>query len=195
MDEVFAKKQEIREKMKKRIQELSEEELQAKSRKIENRLFDFANFMEAKVPLLYIANDQEVATRSILERCFSNGKLVVLPCYSDTQSEISLFKVDNLENDMKPGANGVFEPDPEKCKMVPVDCVDIAVIPVLATDEKGGRIGPGDGYYDRLIPRLTNTTRKVALAFEEQIINQAPMEGHDKFVDIIITEERIIYKI
>ena len=65
----------------------------------------------------------------------------------------------------------------------------------MALDEKGGRIGSGNGYYDRLIPRLAITTRKVALAFEEQIIPQVPIESHDKHVDIIITENRVIYKI
>jgi len=53
----------------------------------------------------------------------------------------------------------------------------------------------GDGYYDRLIPKLPITTRKVALSFESQIIQQVPVESHDRHVDIIITEKRIIYKI
>jgi 5-formyltetrahydrofolate cyclo-ligase len=76
-----------------------------------------------------------------------------------------------------------------------MDCLDIALIPAVALDEKGGRIGSGEGYYDRFIPKLPITTRKVALAFEEQILPQVPMESHDKHVDIIITEKRIIYKI
>ena len=65
----------------------------------------------------------------------------------------------------------------------------------IAFDEKGGRIGSGDGYYDRMIPKLPVTTRKVALAFECQIFPQIPMESHDRYVDIIITEKRVIYKI
>jgi len=65
----------------------------------------------------------------------------------------------------------------------------------LALDEKGGRIGSGEGYYDRFIPRLAITTRKVALALEQQIVPQIPIESHDKHVDIIITEDRVIYKI
>lgn len=68
-------------------------------------------------------------------------------------------------------------------------------MPGIAFDEKGGRLGSGEGYYDRLVPKLSITTRKVALAFECQIIQQVPMESHDKHVDIIITEERTIYKI
>ena len=73
--------------------------------------------------------------------------------------------------------------------------ISIAIVPGIAMDEKGGRIGSGEGYYDRLIPNLAITTRKVALAFEEQIIQQIPIESHDKHVDIIITDKRIIYKI
>ncbi|MFP4453155.1 MAG: 5-formyltetrahydrofolate cyclo-ligase, partial [Desulfobacterales bacterium] len=53
----------------------------------------------------------------------------------------------------------------------------------------------GSGHYDRLMSLLPNTARKVALAFEEQVFSAIPMESHDKYVDIIITEKRIIYKI
>jgi 5-formyltetrahydrofolate cyclo-ligase len=88
-----------------------------------------------------------------------------------------------------------MEPDSSKCKIVPIEFIDIAIIPGFAFDEKGGRIGSGDGLYDRLIPILPVTTRKVGLAYESQIVQHVPMESHDKHVDIIITENRIIYKI
>ena len=100
-----------------------------------------------------------------------------------------------MDSDLKKGPGGIQEPNIDRCKTVPVDRVDIAVIPGIALDEKGGRLGSGDGYYDRLIPKLSPTTRKVALAFEEQIIPQVPMQSHDRHVDIIITEKRVIYKI
>ena len=108
---------------------------------------------------------------------------------------MTLHKVDQPDAELRPGPRGVFEPDPDRCKMVPIDRIDIAIIPGWAFDEKGGRIGSGRGYYDRLIPQLPITTRKVALTFEEQIIAQVPVESHDKHVDIIITDKRIIYKI
>jgi 5-formyltetrahydrofolate cyclo-ligase len=104
-------------------------------------------------------------------------------------------KVDDLNHDLKSGPRGILEPDADRCKVVPIERIDIAIIPAVALDEKGGRIGSGDGYYDRLIPNLAITTRKVALALEEQIIPQVPIESHDKHVDIIITDKRIIYKI
>jgi 5-formyltetrahydrofolate cyclo-ligase len=108
---------------------------------------------------------------------------------------MDLLKVDHFAKKLVPGPRKVLEPDKNRCKSVPMERIDIAIIPGIAFDEKGGRIGSGTGYYDRLIPKLAITTRKVALTFEEQIVPQIPMESHDKHVDIIITDRRIIYKI
>jgi 5-formyltetrahydrofolate cyclo-ligase len=120
---------------------------------------------------------------------------VVLPAFDPEKFEMNLMKVDQFAKELVPGPRKVLEPDAKRCKTVPMERIDIAIIPGLAFDEKGGRIGSGRGYYDRLIPKLAITTRKVALTFEEQIVPQIPMESHDKHVDIIITDKRIIYKI
>ena len=129
-------------------------------------------------------------TANILKRAFAFNKIVVLPAYNTQNFEIELKKVDNLEKDLCMGPRQILQPDETSCKVVPIDKIDIAIIPAVALDEKGGRIGSGKGYYDRLIPRLAITTRKVALAFEDQIIAQVPIESHDKHVDIIITCHR-----
>ncbi len=195
MDEVRATKEEIRNDIAKRLAALSDSAVEAKARQIENRLFEFANFLEANIVLLYINSANEVISRNIIERCFDYNKIVILPAFDIYAYELKLMKVDNLETDLKLGPRGILEPDETHCNVVPIECIDIAIIPGTAFDEKGGRIGSGEGYYDRLIPKLSITTRKVALAFENQITQQIQMESHDKHVDIIITEKRIIYKI
>jgi 5-formyltetrahydrofolate cyclo-ligase len=195
MDEIFEKKQEIRQGIANSLEAFSKEERAEKTRGIENRVFEFANFLEAKVVLLYMPSKNEVSTEGIFRRCFDYNKIVVLPAFEITRYKIKLYKIDNPAVDMILGPRQILEPNPAKCKVVPMDCLDIALIPAVALDEKGGRIGSGEGYYDRFIPKLPITTRKVALAFEEQILPQVPMESHDKHVDIIITEKRIIYKI
>lgn len=195
MDEIFEKKQEIRQGITNSLETLSTEEKAEKTRGIENRVFEFANFLEAKVVLLYVASKNEVRTDGILRRCFDYNKIVVLPAFETAKYKIKLYKIENPSVDIILGSRQIPEPNPAKCKVVPMDCLDIALIPAVALDEKGGRIGSGEGYYDRFIPKLPITTRKVALAFEDQILPQVPMESHDKHVDIIITEKRIIYKI
>ena len=195
MDDLKQTKSKIRKDMITILESLSENEIALKTRKIENRLFDFANFVEANITMLYISCPGEVSSRNIITYCLDHRKIIVLPAFDPQKFRIRLFKIDNVEKDLKPGSRGMLEPDTARCKSVPVECLDIAIIPGIAFDEKGGRIGSGEGYYDRFIPKLPITTRKVSIAFEDQIIPQAPMESHDKHVDIIITNERTIYKI
>ena len=109
--------------------------------------------------------------------------------------ELLTFKVENFKKDLRLIPNGRMEPDPRVCKPIPMQFIDLAIIPGVAFDERGGRLGYGEGYYDKLIPQLPATTRKVAIALECQLVLQIPMEAHDRFVDIIITENRVIYKI
>jgi len=195
MDEVQEKKIEIRNDIKTMIGKISDKDLSKRSKLIENNLFELANFLESSIALLYMGKEGEVASTNILERCFELNKIVVLPAFNDEKYDMKLMKIDNIKTDLMLGKRGVLEPDINRCKIVPIESIDIAIIPGLAFDEKGGRIGTGEGYYDRFIPKLSNTTRKVALALDKQIIQQVPMDSHDKHVDIIVTDERIIYKI
>ena len=195
MEEIKEKKRELRENIAVTLGEIPENELDEKQKTVENKLFEFANFLEAKIALLYLNKDLEINSRSIIERSLMMNKIVVLPFTDTDQPKHHLFKIDNVAQDVVTDADGNLIPDIEKCKKVPIDCIDIAVVPGLAFDEKGGRIGAGDGYYDLLIPKLPATARKVSVALEEQLVSQVPMESHDKYVDIIITDSRVIYKI
>ena len=195
MEEIGAAKIQIREDISQMMAALSESKIAEKTRAIEARLFEFANFLEAKIALLYVNGDYEVQTENIIKQSYAYKKIVVLPAFDPEKFEMNLMKVDQFAKELVPGPRNVLEPNKNRCKTVPMERIDIAIIPGLAFDEKGGRIGSGKGYYDRLIPKLAITTRKVALTFEEQIVPQIPMESHDKHVDIIITDRRIIYKI
>ena len=195
MEEIQKSKADIRNEIATEIGNFSQEKLTEKTKQIEERLFDFANFLEAKIALMYLENSNEVQSGDIIKRTFTYNKIVVLPLVDFESKKFNLFKIDDFERDLMTNDSNVLQPDPEKCRAVPIDCIDIALIPGIAFDEKGGRIGSGDGYYDRLIPHLPITTRKVALALDDQIIPMVPIESHDKYVDIIITDKRIIYKI
>ncbi len=195
MEENRDRKQEIRNEMALRIANLKPEEIAARTQAIENRLFEFANYLEARIALLYLPVSGEVDTKQIIRRSFMYNKIIVLPAFALEPNKTALMKVDDLTRDLTAGPRGNLEPNPSRCKPVPLDCLDIAIIPGIAMDEKGGRLGTGQGYYDRLIPELPVTTRKVGLVFEAQILPVIPLESHDKHVDIVITESRIIYKI
>lgn len=195
MEEIREAKLELRKKIEKTIAALPQEELSSKIQEIETRLFDFANFLEARIVLLYVADHNEVNTQNIIPQTYDYGKIIVLPHFSGEKGKIRLLKIDDPGRDLVEGPRGILQPNLQRCREVPVECIDIAIVPCIAVDEKGGRLGAGDGRYDRLIPQLPLTTRKVALTLEEQIVPQIPTESHDKHVDIIITDKRTIYKI
>jgi 5-formyltetrahydrofolate cyclo-ligase len=195
MEDLKDKKQDLRKKIEKKLNSLSRENIRKKLNRIENQLFEFANFQEAQVTLFYISQPNEVETRQLLKRCKQESKGIVLPLFNSSPNGVQLFKVFDMNSDLKPGPGNVLEPDPERCKPVNIGDIDIAIIPGIAFDEKGARLGDGSGKYDRFIPKLPITARKVAVALEEQIASSVPMESHDKYVDIIITDKRIIYKI
>jgi 5-formyltetrahydrofolate cyclo-ligase len=100
MDEIFEKKQEIRQGIENSLEAFSEEERAEKTRGIENRIFEFANFLEAKVVLLYMASKNEVRTEGIFKKCFDYNKIVVLPAFETTRYRIKLYKIDNPAEDM-----------------------------------------------------------------------------------------------
>lgn len=195
MEEIQKSKDDIRKEIATAIGQIPKNTLAEKTKQIEDRLFDFANFLEAKIALMYLDNPSEVQSKAIIKRTFDINKIVVLPLLDTGSKKLKLFKIDDFAKDLISGGSAHLQPDSDQCRAVPIDCIDIAIIPGIAFDEKGGRIGSGDGYYDRLIPQLPITTRKVALALDDQIIPMVPLESHDKYVDIIITDKRIIYKI
>ena len=195
MEDLKTKKAEIRKSTLARRDRLSKKARAEKSKAILNRLSEFANFLEARIVLFYHSHKSEVDTKAMIRRALQLEKIVALPLIDQERGEIIPFKIGDLKKDVQPGYRGIPEPIPQRCKQIPVQHINLAIIPGIAFDERGGRIGYGTGFYDRFIPELDITTRKVALSFECQIVPQIPMEPHDRYTDIIITEDRIIYKI
>lgn len=190
------KRRRMAEEVRKKVFSLPAEELEKKKEAVINRLFDFANFMESKIAMLYSPGDElEFDIDPVFKKGLKIDKVMTFPFFGDKKDDIRFYKVDNLKQHLKKSDHGILMPDRDKCREIPEDYIDIAIIPGMAFDEKGGRIPSDNGLYDRLIAKLPITTRKIALGFEEQIVPQIPMESKKKYVDMIITDERVIYKI
>lgn len=178
-----------------RLNNFTEEAISGKLEKIENTLFKFANFMESQLVLLYTPIKNVIPTQAIIKRTLAIEKGVVLPVFTGAKNAIHLYKINNDIKDLVTSPNDILEPNIEKCKKISLEEVDIAIIPGLAFDDRGGRIGFGNNFYTKLITKLPETCRKVSLAFEEQVVDQIQMESRKFTVDIIITDKRVIYKI
>ncbi|WP_022667273.1 5-formyltetrahydrofolate cyclo-ligase [Desulfospira joergensenii] len=196
MEEMKNTKNSVLAQVDERFGALTEEELGKKSEAIEEKLFEFANFMESQLSLLYTPlNSKIIQTESIIERTLQIEKGVILPVFTEAKNSFLLYKISDFAKDLVINSDGILEPDPGRCKKIFLEEVDIAIIPGLAFDDKGGRVGFGNNYYTKLITKLPETCRKVALAYEEQMVDQVHMESRKFTLDIIITDERVIYKI
>jgi 5-formyltetrahydrofolate cyclo-ligase len=195
MDEIKEVKEDILGNVTKKIELFSQEEQNEKQKKIENNLFDFANFIESNITFIYTQKSGEFPTENIIRKALKFEKGIVLPVDPGPQKSIKLYKISDYDNDLVKNKNGFLEPDTDKCKRFSLEDVSIAIIPGLAFDDKGGRLGFGEKFYLKLITSLPETCRKVALAYEEQIIDHLEMDSKKYTVDIIITDKRVIYKI
>jgi 5-formyltetrahydrofolate cyclo-ligase len=178
-----------------RLEKFTKEELAQKYKTIEHKLFEFANFMESEIIFLYTPQNSEIPTQKIIQKALDIEKQLVLPVLTSTKNVINLYKITDFHKDLVTNNNDILEPNIKKCKKIQLEEIDIAIIPGLAFDDKGGRIGFGNDYYRRLISRLPETCRKISLAYEEQVVDQIQMESRKYTVDIIITDKRVIYKI
>ena len=97
------------------------------------------------------------------------------------------------DRDLFPGFKGIREPDPDSLRQLSADDLDLIIVPGVAFDSSGNRLGMGKGYYDRFLKHLRPSALKIALAFENQIVASIPWDDNDIKMDMIITEERVIY--
>jgi 5-formyltetrahydrofolate cyclo-ligase len=133
---------------------------------------------------LYAAKGSEVETAQLDEHARARGFRVVYPRMVDGQRELAFHEV--ARDELVPSRLGLLEPRPD-APAIALSDIAAFVIPGLAFDRQGGRIGWGRGYYDATIARAPHALR-VALAFECQVLERIPREAHDMAVHVIITE-------
>ncbi len=172
--------------------ELSWDEIEAKSKKIADFLFALPEYIEADTVMYFLNFGKEVQTLDMVPLTLNHGKVVAAPKTVHREKKMLLSQITDVDDDLAPGLWGIPEPKPEKIRAVnPLD-LDFVVVPGVAFDEQGNRLGYGGGYYDRFFQQLRPGVPLVAAVFEEQILPAVPAEPWDCKVDLIITDIRII---
>jgi len=166
------------------------------SRKICQRLAALPEYAAARTVMFYVDFGSEVRTQHFFPTAWPAGKQIVIPYCAEDRLE--LFRLESTD-ELAAGTRGILEPRPEfrsrPDRMVDIAHLDLIVLPGLAFDRRGGRIGQGKGYYDRFLRRVRPNTPLVALAFECQLFAEVPMLPYDKYVDKVITEAAIYERI
>ncbi|BDV42356.1 5-formyltetrahydrofolate cyclo-ligase [Geotalea uraniireducens] len=181
-------KQLLRKTMLSRRKQHSAGELAEAGDRIQLTLIASPEFRAAQVVALYAPIHGEVATDKVMAAALAAGKTVLFPAVCDDSLR---FVAVADHGQLQPGAYGIPEPCPTE-GVVPVECADLVVVPGVAFDLGGRRVGYGKGYYDRAVHHLEGQGRLVAFCYDFQLVAEIAGEPHDVAVDRIITETRII---
>lgn len=175
------RKDEIRQQIKKRKRQFTENQLRELSLAIIDRLLRHPRIKSAKRILMYYSLPDEVYTHEAIIQLANKGKEVFLPVVLDN-FEMELHKFSRKEN-MSEGSFNIMEPTGHK--YTDFDKIDVAVIPAIAYDEKNNRLGRGKGYYDRFLAKIP-LAYKIGVCFDFQRITNLPVDKNDVPVDEVI---------
>ncbi len=185
----------IREKLKLIRSKLSREDVRTKSAQIRELLFSLPEFQRAKSVSFYVAKENEVQTDHMIKDSLRSGKKVLIPITDKESGKLIFSELRDYDTELEPGAFGVLEPEPAYRRVVSPAAMDLIVVPGVAFDVKGHRLGRGKGYYDRFLSEVSLNkvdAQFIGLAYEFQVLKEIQHEHGDVPVHKIVTEKRII---
>lgn len=156
-------------------------------KRVADSLFETGEYQKAKSIFIYVSFGREVPTRAIIARALSDGRTVCVPKCEDggIMHAVCIRSLEGLVQSRM----GMLEPA-DMTNLVLKKDIDFAVIPALACDRLGTRLGRGGGYYDRFLEK--RTFKAAALCPSRHLFDAIPKEPHDATVDMIITEKGVI---
>lgn len=162
----------------------------AASHAIVEKLCTFPQYRRAKVVLTYMGFGTEIETDVFFERIVADGKMAVLPRV-DRASQALILHSARKPSDLEVSKWGIREPRTD-APSVPVSAIEFVLIPGVAFDRAGNRLGYGRGYYDKLLSTAAPALARIAAGFSCQIVDVVPVGLHDEKIDSLITENEII---
>jgi len=156
---------------------------------IMDRFLRLPEFNSARGVLLYASKGSEVHTDGIIQSALSLGKKVALPLALKGEKRLEIYWINSI-SELAPGAFGILEPPPKPEMKADPSEIDLVVVPGVSFDRRGQRIGYGMGYYDSILGKFR--CKKIALAYDMQLVERIPAEPHDVAVDMIVTEQGVI---
>ncbi len=195
MKSISWEKKILRQEIKEIKNKLTTEYINLASSAITKQLLNTDTFKKAKVVMCYLSFGNEVNTKNFIKECQSLNKRILAPVIIKNSDGIFVMEASEIidfKNELTPGVMGIMEPKKQFQRLTNPELIDFIVIPGLAFDKKGNRLGYGGGYYDYFLTRTRLDSTKIAIAYTKQIINEVPIEEHDTPVKNILTEEGFI---
>ncbi len=172
-------KHKIRREIRDKIKSYSELEKSHKSGIIKDKLFKEEEFKKAKVVMFYVSLKDEVNTISMIDETIRTGKRVCVPVILKEDKRLIAGEIKDRVKDLESQHFGIYQPKEGRVKEVPLEDIDLVVVPGIAFDKTNMRLGRGHGYYDRFLCGLPNKTKTIGLAFDFQVVENLPKDSHD----------------
>lgn len=179
-------KRKLRRKMMDMREALSPEGVRRESLAVCERLIRHPAFKEGKTILFYYPHRKELDVRPAMEEAWLAGKRVVLPKSDPASKSLSFFRIERGEA-LVSGSYGIPEPSGKEAARILPDAIDLVVVPGVAFDERGYRLGYGGGYYDRFFSRHPGPFHRIGVAYSFQVVPTVYPEEHDQRLDGLIT--------
>ncbi len=171
---------------------MTSREVRTRSRRIVGRLTHLPEYARSRCIMLYWSCHNEVHTHNLVRQALKDGKRVAFPRCDTRRKEIHPFEVRNLSGDLEVGAFGILQPREDSGGLVDLSQIDLCVVPGIAFDREGNRVGRGLGYYDRFLRKLGEKTRKIGVGFAFQILDKIYPTDGDTSLDMIVTEDETL---
>ena len=184
-----ATKKALRSEMRKLLAAMPPDERQSRSIEACKRLIALPEIQRSSIVMLYMPLPSEVDLTPAAVRCFQMGQTVCVPSVDWSRRDMTAIEVNTFDDEaMDIDERGLRTPSAGR--PIPVESIDVVIIPGLGFDTEGWRLGRGGGYYDRFLDRVNKRTRLVGIGFDQQMVEVVPHEPHDVRMQVIVTDRR-----
>ena len=191
---IFNEKKILRKEILTKRKNIDIVEKEKMDRKICDKFYESKYYRDAKNIFIYISYDSEINTKEIINKALMDNKKIYVPRTEFKTRLMDAVEIISLDNLIE-SEYGILEPSIGESHIEPNE-LDLIVVPGVAFDRNGGRIGYGAGFYDRYFKKINKDNikkiQKLALAYDFQILENIPMNEHDVPVSYIITEKEFI---
>lgn len=182
----------LRKKMLKKRSELSLDQILAKSNIISDKLYNLNHYKESNFIFSFISFKDEVNTHEIIKKSIKKGKRIGVPITIPKTRIMKVSELMDFDKELYLGFYNILTPKDEYIRIISPESIDLVLVPGVAFDRQGYRIGYGGGYYDTFFSKIDRDTIKIGLCFDMQIISKVPLNRYDIPVDYILTEKEFI---
>jgi len=188
-DTIREAKAQMRRQVRAEVNRMTLEERISASASARTRLTAQPQWQESKSVLFFAPVPGELDIWPLLEPALKEGKCVCLPRFEEGRDHYVACRIGNGSSHVKAGRFGIREAA-DSCEELSLNRLDLILVPGVAFDLQGRRLGRGKGFYDQMLASVRGTT--CGVAFDEQIVETVPVEPHDIHLNCILTPTRWI---